>query len=173
MRRLIALVGMIASPVLAQTPALAQTSALAQTILDPGSIDRAVAEFTGAPSGAPGGAALPVDRRLRLIACASPLALSLYGARHDAVLVQCPTSGWRLYVPLKADPATPAATPAIMRGDAVTISLGGEGFAVSQPGEAMEAGPVGGWIKVRALATGSTPLRAKVIRPGLVGIELP
>ena len=55
----------------------------------------------------------------------------------------------------------------------MTIVLGGDGFAVSRPGEAMEAGPVGGWIKVRTLATGGQPLRARVVRPGLVGIELP
>ena len=162
MKRLVAFVALIASP------------ALAQSLTDPAAIDRAVAEFTGVPLGAPGGAAQPVDRRLRLASCTSPLALSLYGQRRDAVLVQCPTVGWRLYVPLKADPlaALPVA-PAVLRGDAVTISLGGEGFAVSQPGEALEAGPVGGWIKVRTLASGGTPLRARIIRPGLVGIELP
>lgn len=167
MKRLLAVLGL---PTLL---GLTASPAFAQTLADPAEIDRAVAEFTGAPLGTPGGAALPVDRRLRLAACTSPLALGLYGARKDAVLVQCPTAGWRLYVPLEADPSAPAAAPAIMRGDTVTISLGGEGFAVSQPGEAMEAGPVGGWIRVRTLATGSTPLRAKVIRPGLVGIELP
>lgn len=161
MRRLFALVLCAASP------------ALAQAVTDPAAIDRAVAEFTGAPMGVPGGASMPIDRRLRLAACTAPLALNLYGPRQDAVVVQCPTAGWRLYVPLKPNPAPPTATPAILRGDAVTISLGGEGFAVSQPGEALEAGPVGGWIKVRTLVTGSTPLRAKIIRPGLVGIELP
>ena len=161
MKRLLALFGLIASP------------ALGQAIVDPAAVDRAVADFTGAALGAPGGAALAVDRRLRLAACTVPLTLGLYGQRHDAVLVQCPTAGWRLYVPLKADPLAPALAPAIMRGDAVTIALGGEGFAVSQPGEALEAGPVGGWIKVRTLATGSNPLRAQVIRPGLVGIDLP
>ena len=161
MKRLLALLLCAASP------------ALAQSITNPAAIDAAVADFTGTPLGVPGGAALPVDRRLRLAACASPLALGWYGSRQDAVLVQCTTAGWRLYVALKADPAGPAAAPAIMRGDAVTISLGGEGFAVSQPGEALEAGPVGGWIRVRTLAAGSQPLRARVVRPGLVGIELP
>ena len=161
MKSLLPLLSLIASP------------ALAQALTDPAAIDHAVADFTGAPLGAPGGAALPVDHRLRLAACTSPLTLRWYGQRQDAVLVQCPTAGWRIYVPLKADPVAPAATPAVMRGDAVTISLGGDGFAVSQPGEAMEAGPVGGWIKVRTLATGGQPLRARVIRPGLVGIELP
>ena len=161
MKRLLPLLSLIASP------------ALAQALTDPAAIDRAVTDFTGASLGAPGGAALPVDRRLRLAACDSPLTLGRYGVRQDAVLVQCPTAGWRLYVPLKAAAAAPAAAPVVMRGDAVTILLGGDGFAVSQPGEAMEAGPVGGWIKVRTLATGGQPLRARVIRPGLVGIELP
>lgn len=161
MKGLLALVGLIATPV------------LAQSVTDPAAIDRAVAEFTGVPLGVPGGSAQPVDRRLRLAVCTSPLSLSLYGQRRDAVLVQCPTAGWRIYVPLKADPTAPAAAPAVLRGDAVTIALGGEGFAVSQPGEALEAGPVGGWIKVRTLAASGTPLRARVIRPGLVGIDLP
>lgn len=161
MRRLLPLLSLIATP------------ALAQALTDPAAIDHAVANFTGVPLGAPGGAAMPVDRRLRFAACASPLTLGRYGVRQDAVLVQCPTAGWRLYVALKTDPATHAAAPVVMRGDAVTISLGGDGFAVSQPGEAMESGPVGGWIKVRTLAMGSQPLRARVIRPGLVGIELP
>jgi flagella basal body P-ring formation protein FlgA len=68
-----------------------------------------------------------------------------------------------------------AAGPAILRGDAVTISVTGGGFAVSQPGEAMEAGPVGSWIKVRpaAAAAKSTSLRARVVRPGLVELPLP
>ena len=147
--------------------------ALAQAVTEPSAIDRAVADFTGAPLGAPGGAALPVDRRLRLAACTSSLALGWYGSRQDAVLVQCPTAGWRLYVGLKADLAASVATPVVMRGDAVTISLAGEGFAVSQPGEALEAGPVGSWIKVRTLAAGTQPLRARVLHPGAVGIDLP
>ena len=49
------------SALLLAAPALAQ-SALA----DLSAIDAAVARFAGAPLGAPGGAAAPVDRRLRL-----------------------------------------------------------------------------------------------------------
>lgn len=60
-----------------------------------------------------------------------------------------------------------------MRGDAVTISVMAEGFAVSQPGEALESGPVGGWIKVRCGGANGPVMRARVIRPGLVGMDLP
>lgn len=153
------------------TAALASPT-LAARFADLAAIDREVALFAGQPIGEPGGAALPVDRRLKLEACASPLALGWYGARRDTVLVQCPTSGWRVFVPLQSSGASPQAA-AIARGDAVSITISGQGFAVSQPGEALEAGPVGAWIKVRSVASGAAPLRAQVVRPGVVGIELP
>jgi flagella basal body P-ring formation protein FlgA len=152
------------------TPALAQ-SALA----DLAEIDRAVARFTGVPVGAPGGAAMPVDRRLRLAPCRVPLALSWYGTRRDTVEVTCPVAGgWRLYVPLAGmAPSAAAAAPLVARGDAVTITVSGDGFAVSQPGEALEAGGEGDWIKVRGVNPKAPVLRARVLRPGLVGIDLP
>lgn len=151
------------------TPALAQ-SALA----DLAEIDRAVARFTGVPTGAPGGAAMSVDRRLRLAPCRVPLALGWYGTRRDMVEVTCPVAGgWRLYVPLAGMAAAASAAPLVARGDAVTITVGGEGFAVSQPGEALEAGGEGEWIKVRGVGPKAPVLRARVLRPGLVGIELP
>lgn len=147
--------------------------AATQSLADPAAIDLAVAAFTGAAQGMPGGAAAPVDRRLRLTACPAPLALDWYGALRDTVVVACPAAGgWRLYVPLSGGGRV-AEPPAIARGDAVTISASGEGFAISQPGEALEAGPVGAWIKVRSTIAGAQPLRARVIRPGLVGIVLP
>lgn len=154
--------------------------ALAAPHTDLAAIDRAVEAFTGMPIGAPGGAAMPVDRRLRLAGCQVPLALSWHGTRRDSVLVQCPDAGgWRLYVPIAAAGAGGAAeAPAISRGDAITVAVTGAGFAVSQPGEAMDSGAVGAWIRVRAVSTGSgaaraQPMRAQVIRPGLVGIPLP
>lgn len=151
-------------------------TAAAQPFADLAGIDRAVALFTGAPAGQPGGALQPVDRRLRLAACRSDLALSWRGARRDSVVVQCPDAGgWRLFVPVEGAGAAQAA-PAIARGDAVTIAISGQGFSVSQPGEALEAGAVGAWIKVRTAQAGrgqGDAMRAQVIRPGLVGVPLP
>lgn len=158
---------------LALLAAALATPALAAPFADLAAIDRLVVEFTEATIGQPGGAALPVDRRLRLEACAASLTLSWYGARRDTVLVLCPTSGWRVFVPLQSNGSGPQAPAAITRGDAVSITISGPGFAVSQPGEALEAGPVGAWIKVRSVASGAAPLRAQVLRPGLVGMELP
>ena len=139
-------------------------------------IDRAVAAFTGADIGLPGGASLPVDRRLRLSACASPLELSWRGARHDTVVVQCPDAGsWHLFVPVRNHVGQVGAN-AVVRGDSITIAVTGDGFSVSQPGEAMDPGAVGDWIRVRSVKDGSPrtdSMRAKIVRPGEVEVPLP
>jgi flagellar basal body P-ring formation protein FlgA len=146
-------------------PVLAQSTDLA-------AIDTEVARFTGSPVGAPGGAAQPVDRRLRLRPCPGPLALQWYGLRRDTVQVSCPVpGGWRIYVPLTAGSQSEQMAPLVTKGDAVTVIVSGQGFAVSQQGEALEGGGAGEWIKVR-LGRGE-PLRARVLRPGAVGIVLP
>ena len=158
---------------LAWAATFAAAPAAAQNLADPAAIDRAVEQFTGAAIGMDGGAAAPVDRRLRLQACPAALALRLYGTRQNTVEVACPApGGWRIYVPL-IGAGTAVAAPVIQRGDAVTIRLGGDGFTLSQPGEALEAGAAGSWIRVRPLGPGAQPLRARVERPGLVGIVLP
>lgn len=156
------------------TFALILTAAAAFADLD--ALDAAVVRFAGAPIGAEGGAMLPLDRRLRLRPCQSPEALSWRGGRRETIIVECPDAGgWRLFVPVRAGQgAGAAAAPAINRGDAITIAVAGEGFAVSQPGEAMDGGPVGGWIRVRSLSAGrAQPMRAQVVRPGLVRVPMP
>lgn len=153
-------------------PALAEGSG---AFIDPAQIDRAVEQFTGAPIGVAGGAARPVDRRLRLAQCRSPLALGWHGTRQDAVRVECPDSGsWRIFVAIGGGgTAGPAArmAPLVARGDAVSIVVRGPGFSVTQSGEALETGAQGEWIRVRPPG-GSEPLRAQVARPGQVVIPL-
>lgn len=168
---------MIARLTLIAAALAAPAAAFAAPFADPAAIDREVVGFTGIPQGAPGGAALPVDRRLKLAACRAPLALGWHTQRRETVIVQCPDAGgWRLFVPVLAAQAGPAAAPAVMRGEAVTIAVEGEGFTVSQPGEAMEQGAVGAWIRVRAASAGvakGEPMRAQVVRPGLVSVPMP
>jgi flagella basal body P-ring formation protein FlgA len=143
--------------------------------IDPAAIEGEVARFTGAGTGQPGGAALPVDRRLRLARCAAPLALSWRGqgqaTGQDMVVVQCP-GGWRLFVALAQGGQAKVAAPVIAKGDAVTIVVRGDGYSVSQGGEALEPGAPGAWIRVRAGEKGpgdrNEALRARVVRPGLV-----
>ncbi len=152
----------------------AAAPALAAGFADPAAIDRAVADFTGAAIGTPGGARTPVDRRLRLAACGSVLALEWYGRARDTVLVRCPDQGgWRLFVPLTSDRPQQGGADVVSRGEMVTITVRGSGFTLSRQGEALEAGSVGEWIRVKPANKGGDPLRAQVLRPGVVGMELP
>lgn len=158
------------------TLALILAAAPGAAFADLAAIDREVAAFTGVPTGAEGGALLPVDRRLRLNPCASPLAMSWRTPRQETIIVECPDlGGWRLFVPVRRSAAMPVAAqaPAVNRGDAVTIAVAGDGFSVSQPGEAMDAGPVGAWVRVRTANPKAEPMRARVVRPGLVEVPLP
>ena len=167
----IALIAAVASYLYPLAPLYAQV----RGFVDPTAIEAEVARFTGAGTGQPGGAALPVDRRLRLARCAAPLVLSWRGQGQergqDMVVVQCP-GGWRLFVALAHGAQFAAAAPVISKGDAVTIVVRGDGYSVSQGGEALEPGAPGAWIRVRAgeksLGDRNEALRAKVVRPGLV-----
>jgi flagella basal body P-ring formation protein FlgA len=150
---------------------LAPLHAQAAGFVDPAVIDAAVERFAGAGTGQSGGAALPVDRRLRLARCAVPLALSWRGLSQDMVVVQCP-GGWRLFVALSGGGQSAVTAPVIAKGDAVTIVVRGDGYSVSQGGEALEPGAPGAWIRVRAGEKGpgdrNEALRARVVRAGLV-----
>ncbi|WP_233996838.1 flagella basal body P-ring formation protein FlgA [Porphyrobacter sp. CACIAM 03H1] len=154
---------------LCDPPAAAQAR-----VTDPAEIDRAVAAFTGAATGTPGGARVPADPRLRLAACGGALAVSWHTPAKTAVQVECPgPSNWRIFVavaPAQGGPAAAGrAAPAVKRGDALTIMVRGRGFSVQQSGEAMEAGGVGDWIFVRT-GRKAEGLRARIERPGLAVI---
>lgn len=140
-------------------------------------LDRQVAAFTGAGVGQEGGALLPLDRRLRLQPCTSGVALSWRSVARESVVIQCgDIGGWRLFVPVRqAAPAAPAEI-AVRRGDAVAIAISGDGFTVSQPGEALQSGPVGAWVAVRpvsAAINGGDTIQGQIVRPGLVAVPVP
>ena len=157
---------------------LALILAAAAPFADLAALDRQVALFTGAPIGEAGGATLPLDRRMRLRPCASPIAMAwrpgAAGERRDTIIAECPDAGgWRLFVPVRAGASALTASPVINRGDAVTIAVSGDGFSLSQPGEALEAGAIGAWVRVRAAGGKAAPMRAQVVRPGLVSLPMP
>jgi flagellar basal body P-ring formation protein FlgA len=150
--------------------------AMAGNFIDPSAIDREVAAFTDVAVGGAGGGA-PVDRRLRLAECGKPLALTWHGDRHDTVMVQCPDAGgWHVFVPLRHAAGAMSGVAAVARGEEVTVSITGDGFTVSQSGEALEGGVVGDWIRVSPVKdskSASEPIRAQILRPGLVAVLLP
>lgn len=140
--------------------------------ISPVEIDRALVGFTGAPIGSPGGARLPTDARLRLAACASPLVLDWHTPSRTSVSVACPgPSAWRIFVAVAPVAAASNGTQAVKRGDSVMIAVRGQGFAVQQPGEAVEGGQIGDWIFVRT-ARKAEALRARIEHPGLVVIPV-
>jgi flagella basal body P-ring formation protein FlgA len=153
---------------------LALILAAAARFADLDAIDRQVTQFTGAAVGTLGGPVQPLDRRLRLRPCIAPLALAWRGEARDTVVAQCPDAGgWRLFVPVRAADHAASGPPAVSRGDAMTMAISGEGFTVSQPAEALDAGSVGAWVRVRAVGGKGEPMRAQVIRPGLVTVPMP
>jgi flagellar basal body P-ring formation protein FlgA len=154
----------------------AAAPALAAGFADLSAIDQAVTQFTGSPIGTAGGARAPVDRRLKLAQCAPGIALEWYGRDRSTVLVRCPEpGGWRLFVPLAVDAGRQqaAAEKIVSRGALVTIVVKGNGFSLTRQGEALDAGAVGDWIRVKPTDLKGAPLRAEVLRNGMVGIELP
>ena len=161
--------------------------AFAATPMDLSIIDRAVADFTGAAQGQPGGAKLPVDRRLRLDPCDGPLDLSWFGRDQRSVQVVCPQRGWKIYVAVDGASSAPvygngygngqarsaSGQTLVNRGEGETILARGSGFTLTRQGEALESGAQGDWIKIRPVGDKKATLRAQVLRPGQVGMELP
>jgi len=154
----------------AHTPIPAFANSAAPGFTDPATIDRAVADFTGATIGEIGGARAATDPRLRLTQCAVPLSVNWHGTNRSMLAVECRASeSWRIFVSVRQQQGAPARAPAISRGDPVTVMVRGRGFSVQQSGEAMEAGRVGDWISIRT-ARRSDPVRARIERPGLAVI---
>ena len=117
--------------------------------------------------------ALTPIRRLHLAACAAPPVISWYGSARDTVSLRCPDPGsWRIFVPLVQGNQAANSQPAVLRGESVTIAIEGEGFSVAQSGEALDPGAVGAWIRVRPANVTSPPFRARIVRPGLVAVDL-
>lgn len=147
-------------------------------VQDLGALDWQIADFTGAAIGEDGGAIQPLDRRLKLRPCGAPVDIAWRSEQRDTLVLQClDAGGWRLYMPVRPLPAAAAqAEPqiAVQRGDAVTISVAGQGFSISRPGEAMEGGAIGDWIKVRPAAPGNRraeTMRARITAPGVVTLS--
>lgn len=154
---------------------LCDPAARAGGLTAPALIDNAVAQFTGAAPGTPGGARAATDPRLQLAPCGGPLAVSWHSPARSAVQVECPgPTSWRIFIaiaPAQGGTATAgrAAAPAVRRGEAITLVVRGRGFSVQQGAEALESGAIGDWIGVRANRK-ADPLRARIERPGLAVI---
>lgn len=136
-----------------------------------------VEAFVGAAVGQPGGPQVPIDRRLRLAACAAAPVLDWRLPRRDAVVVSCASgTQWRIFVPLRVAAAPQRATavervaapapPVIKRGDAVSVIATMSGFSVAQQGVAAGDAPAGGRLAVRIDGSGK-PVQTVAVEPGV------
>ncbi|WP_230293675.1 flagella basal body P-ring formation protein FlgA [Croceicoccus sp. Ery5] len=146
-------------------------------VQDLAALDDRIAQFTGAAIGEEGGAMHPLDRRLKLRPCAAPVDIGWRSDGRDTLILQCPDAGgWRLYMPVRAAAVAAdaeAGAIAVQRGDAVSIAVAGQGFTISRPGEALESGAVGDWIKVRPVTEArrrADIMRARITAPGVVSL---
>jgi flagella basal body P-ring formation protein FlgA len=129
-------------------------------------IDRLVAGFTGYSIGEPGGARAPVDRRLRLAGCATPLQAEWHGTARTTVKVSCPAPGrWHMFVSLLPPHQEAPDRMVVQRGDALVLEIAGRGFTIQQRGVAAQAGAVGDWIEIRTQRAGVS-VRGQIVRPG-------
>jgi flagella basal body P-ring formation protein FlgA len=130
-------------------------TAHAQSFEDVAALDMRVAAALGAHAGEPGGAARPIDRRLKLAACPQPA--SIEAPAMGAVTVRCEALGWRIRVPLLVQQAALAtrdaavkAEPLVRRGDQVELTASTGSFTVSTIGIAEQDGAPGDRIRIRS-----------------------
>ena len=143
-------------------------------------LDSRIAAALGAGIGEPGGAASPVDRRLRLAACPQPVEIA--EPAMGAVTVRCQPLGWRIRVPLTgggqasaqagnapAAAAVARAAPTIRRGDQIQLVAISNGFTVSTLAVADQDGGPGDRIRVRTEHR-TAPVIGQVLADGRVAL---
>jgi flagella basal body P-ring formation protein FlgA len=164
------------TPIFRRLALLAATAAaapaLAQGFENLDALDSRIAGALGAGIGEPGGAATPLDRRLRLAPCPVPAAIG--EAAQGAVTVRCDAIGWRVRVALVGgsamrEAAAPRAAPIVRRGDQVQIVALAAGFTVSTLGIAEQDGAPGERIRVRAERR-SAPFYGQVLADGRIAL---
>lgn len=136
-------------------------------------LDRGAEIFAGARLGEAGGPVSPIDRRLRLAACASSPEFTWRSDVRDAIVIRCPqANGWRIFVSVKALPSAPAvqtvavkAEPVIRRGDPVTLEAAQGRFSVSADGIAMTDAAPGARLQVKVEGA-KAPVQAIAVETG-------
>ena len=161
------------APVLLVLPAVAH----AQTFQDLNALETQVTAALGAGIGEPGGPARPIDRRLKLSPCPTPVVVEPPAL--GAVALHCKEIGWRIRVPLTPAPAAAMqqaaaavkTEPIIRRGDQIELVADGGSFSVSTVAVAEQDGAPGDHIRVRPTAKPGTVIGVvaedgRVLLPG-------
>lgn len=155
---------------------LAASPLAANSFTSPAAMDAAVADFLGAPVGAPGGAARQIDAKLKLAACGGGLDVAWYGNAGTTVLVSCQSRGWRVFVPVGGHGTASVrgrmdGETIVKRNETVSLVYEGSGFTLTRQGEALEPGSRGQWIKIKPVGDNAKPVSGEVVGPGLVRVS--
>lgn len=154
---------------LALVAACLPAPALAQPVQDIAALENRLLIALDAGIGQPGGPMAPIDRRLKLASCPSPVEIDPPAL--GAVALRCPAAGWRIRVPLMRATTNVAvkAPPLVRRGDPVEIIAQSESFSVSAQAIAQEDGAAGQRIRVRTDPKAPT-IFAEVVDMGVVRV---
>lgn len=123
--------------------------------------------------GEAGGPVAPIDRRLKLARCPTPVTIDPPAL--GAVALRCAALGWRIRVPQArasaggSVQAQAQAMPLVRRGDPVEVRADGYAFSVVGSAIADEDGAAGARIRVRTDRT-RPPVVAEVVDVGVVRI---
>jgi len=163
--RALPLLALLAAPAAAATPQFQNIDALEARLIN----------ALGAGIGEPGGAATPIDRRLKLAAC--PATVQIDPPAMGAIALRCAPLNWRIRVPIARLGNTQNAAmgngmgtkadPVVRRGDPVDLTAETNGFSVSVSATAQEDGAPGSRIRVKADGQ-KGPIFAEVIEAGRV-----
>lgn len=143
----------------------------ASSFEDTAHLDRQVGAYLNANIGEGGGARAPIDRKLKLKRC--PTSVQISPTNRNSVIVSCPNSGWRIFVPLSGQSSSRnrfssnSDEIAVQRNQPLTLVIKRPSFSISYSVVAQKNGRIGDYIPVRSSRKSKT-LMARVSGNGQV-----
>lgn len=134
-------------------------------------LDRQVGDYLNARIGEVGGARAPIDRKLKLKRC--PTSVQISHTNRDSLIVSCPNSGWRIFVPLSTGSSARsrgslgADEIVVRRNQPLMLVVKRPSFSISYSVIAQKNGRIGDYIPVRSSRKSKT-LIARVSGNGQV-----
>ncbi|MEP2988230.1 MAG: flagella basal body P-ring formation protein FlgA [Parasphingorhabdus sp.] len=143
----------------------------ASSFEDTAHLDRQVGAYLNANIGEGGGARAPIDEKLKLKRCLTSVQFS--PTNRNSVMVSCPSSGWRIFVPLNANQSSRNRFSSnteefvVRRNQPLTLVVKRPSFSISYSVIAQKNGRIGDYIPVRSSRKSKT-LMARVSGNGQV-----
>lgn len=138
---------------------------------DTAQLDRQVSDYLNAKVGEAGGARAPIDSKLKLKRC--PISVQISHTNRDSLMVSCPSSGWRIFVPLgkgssvRSRGSLDKEEIVVRRNQPLTLVVKRPSFSISYSVIAQKNGRIGDYIPVRSSRKSKT-LIARVSGNGQV-----